>query len=128
MADAGGAYVISPNTDPAVICRTKERGMVSIPGFMTPTEGFAAASAGADILKCFPVGRLGPGYIKDLKAVLNTPMLAVGGVGVENLREFLDAGASAVGIGSSLYRPGLAPEEIRRAAVKLMNQVAKRSS
>lgn len=122
VAEAGGTYIISPNTDGAVIRRTKERGLISIPGFMTPSEAFAAAAAGADILKCFPIGCFGPAYIKDLKAVLPTPVAAVGGVNVENVQRYLQAGAVAVGVGSSLYKAGLSSEQIQAAAAAFMQQ------
>jgi 2-dehydro-3-deoxyphosphogalactonate aldolase len=105
VAEAGGRYVLAPNTDPGVIRRTKALGLVSIPGFLTPTEAFAALHAGADALKLFPAGRLGAGYIRDLRAVLPAPIIAVGGVNADNLPEFLQNGACAVGVGSCLYRP-----------------------
>lgn len=119
VRDAGGEYVISPNVDPAVIARTKELGLVSIPGFLTPTEAFAALAAGADALKCFPFSVFGTGYLKDLRAVLDAPLLAVGGVSAENVGEVLKV-AAGVGVGSHLYKPGLAPEEIRRRAEAYM--------
>ena len=106
VAEAGGRYVLAPNTDPGVIRRTKELGLVSIPGFLTPSEAFAALDAGADALKLFPAARLGAGYIRDLRAVLPAPILAVGGINADNLREFLQNGACAAGVGSCLYRPG----------------------
>ena len=84
---AGGLFVISPNTDVDVIRETKKQGMLSIPGFFTASEGFTALKAGADYLKLFPA-ILGPGYVKDLKAVVKAPIMAVGGVNVENLPGF----------------------------------------
>jgi 2-dehydro-3-deoxyphosphogalactonate aldolase len=120
VAAAGGRYIISPNMEPAVIRRTRERGLVSIPGFFTASEAFAALAAGADLLKCFPVGRLGPGYIKDLKAVLPAPVIAVGGVDEENAYEYLAHGAVAVGVGASLYKAGKPPAELSRAAAAFM--------
>jgi Entner-Doudoroff aldolase len=102
VAEAGGTYVVSPNFNPAVVRRTKELGLVSIPGFMTPSEGFAAAECGADFLKCFPASALGPAYFKALKAVLPHPLVAVGGVNAENAGDYIQAGAMAVGVGSSI--------------------------
>lgn len=119
VAQAGGKYIISPNCDAAVIRRTVELGLVSIPGFLTPTEGFAAAAAGAHFLKLFPAGPFGVGYIKDLKAVLKTPILAVGGVNSDNLGSFLKQCAGA-GIGSSIYKPGKSLEQIRQDARALL--------
>jgi 2-dehydro-3-deoxyphosphogalactonate aldolase len=108
---AGGKFIISPNTDPEVIAATKSAGMISIPGFLTATEGFTAIRAGADYLKLFPAGKFGPGYIKDLKAVIKTPIMAVGGVSIENTTEFLQV-CSGIGIGSALYKPGKSLEGI----------------
>jgi 2-dehydro-3-deoxyphosphogalactonate aldolase len=124
VVDAGGTYIISPNMDPAVIRRTRERGLISIPGFLTPSEAFAALAAGADLLKCFPAGSLGAGYIKDLKAVLPASIIAVGGVDSGNIREYLQNGAAGVGVGSSLYKPNRSAQEIRQAAASLMARMS----
>ena len=115
VAAHGGKFIISPNTDPAVIRRTKELGLVSIPGFLTATEAFTAIAAGADYLKCFPAGRFGPDYIKDLKAVVPKPIFAVGAVGRQNLASFVPVCAGA-GIGGAIFKPGKAPEQIRSDA------------
>ena len=115
VAQHGGKFIISPNTDPAVIRRTKELGLVSMPGFFTATEAFTAIQAGADYLKCFPCGRFGPGYIKDLKAVVSKPVFAVGGVDKNNLASFFPLCAGA-GIGSALFKPGKTPDQIRKDA------------
>lgn len=101
---AGGKFIISPNTDQDVIKATKLAGMISIPGFFTASEGFMAIKAGADYLKLFPA-ILGPTYVKDLKAVIKTPILAVGGVTAENTPAFMKV-CAGVGIGSSIYKPG----------------------
>ncbi len=115
VAAAGGEFIISPNTDADVIRETVQAGLISMPGFMTASEGFAALKAGANYLKLFPAGQLGPGYIKDLKAVIKAPILAVGGVNADNLKEFLKT-CSGVGIGSSLYKPGMTPADVLAAA------------
>ena len=112
---AGGRFIISPDANPEVIRETKRLGLVSIPGFFTATEAFTALRAGADYLKLFPAGKLGPGYVKDLKAVIKAPILAVGGVDTDNIAAFLDV-CAGVGIGSALYKPGKTPVEIGRAA------------
>lgn len=119
VAQAGGKYIISPNCDAAVIRRTVELGLVSIPGFLTPTEGFVAAAAGAHYLKLFPAGSFGVGYVKDIKAVLKAPILAVGGVNSDNLGSFL-AQCAGAGIGSSIYKPGKSLEQIRQDARTLL--------
>ncbi len=115
VAAHSGKFIISPNTDPAVIRRTKELGLISIPGFFTPSEAFIAIAAGADYLKCFPGGRFGAGYIKDLKAVVPKPIYAVGAVDRNNLATFAPLCAGA-GIGSAIYKPGKTPDQIRNDA------------
>lgn len=100
---AGAKYIISPDTDEEVIRRTKELGMLSLPGALTPTEIKRAHNAGADFVKIFPVGNLGAGYIKAVKAPLSqVKYIAVGGVNLENLKEFEKAGASGFGIGANI--------------------------
>ena len=122
VRSAGGKFIISPNTDTAVIRKTKELGLISIPGFFTPGEGFTAIAAGADYLKLFPAGCMGKGYVKDLKAVIKTDIFAVGGVDAENLKDFLSVCPGA-GIGGALYKPGKSVEEVSRSAKELMNIV-----
>ena len=102
-AQAGAEYIISPHTDPEVIRRTRELGLVSIPGAMTATEVMAAYRAGADIVKVFPAGVLGEAYIKALRGPLaHIKLLAVGGVDERNAARFLAAGAVGVGVGGNL--------------------------
>ena len=93
--------------------------MISIPGFFTPTEAFIAINAGADYLKCFPAGRFGPGYVKDLKAVVPKPIYAVGAVGRDNLATFFPICAGA-GIGSAIFKPGKTPDQIRADAAAMV--------
>jgi len=114
---AGGKYIISPNTDTAVIKRTRELGMLSIPGFATPTEAFAAIKAGADILKCFPCGN--PENIAVLKSVIPLPILAVGGITPQNRDTFLKT-ADGLGVGIGIYRSGMTMEELSRSAKEFM--------
>ncbi|MDE0698962.1 MAG: 2-dehydro-3-deoxy-6-phosphogalactonate aldolase [Boseongicola sp.] len=119
---AGGALVVSPNCDPAVVAATKSLGMQSFPGVMTPTECFAALASGADGLKIFPAFLMGTEGLKALRAVLpaKTQVYMVGGVSAENFGDWVRAGASGFGLGSSLYAPGLEVDEIAaraRAAV-----------
>lgn len=100
-----GQYIISPDTDAEVIKRTRELGMVSMPGALTPSEIKQAYNAGADFVKVFPAGYLGAGYMKAVKAPLNhIPMLAVGGISDKNVQEFLAAGADGFGIGGNLAK------------------------
>ena len=118
---AGGTFIISPNTDTDVIKETKKHGMLSIPGFFTATEGFAAIKAGADYLKLFPAC-LGPSYVKDLKAVIKTPIMAVGGVNSNNIPDFMKV-CCGVGIGSALYKAGKSLADIRQDAEAIVKAV-----
>jgi 2-dehydro-3-deoxyphosphogluconate aldolase / (4S)-4-hydroxy-2-oxoglutarate aldolase len=104
MAIALGAkFIISPNTDAATIEMTRNQGAVSIPGAFTPNEIQAAFQAGGEIIKLFPA-TLGPGYIRDIRAPLShIPLMPTGGINLENIRVFSEAGAVAFGIGNSLY-------------------------
>lgn len=100
---AGGRFVISPDSNEEVIRATVEAGMVSIPGALTPTEALFAHRCGADLVKLFPVGDLGPGYVKAVSAPLNhIRLLAVGGVNEKNIGAFLSAGALGAGVGGNL--------------------------
>jgi 2-dehydro-3-deoxyphosphogluconate aldolase/(4S)-4-hydroxy-2-oxoglutarate aldolase len=102
-AEAGAAYIISPDTDEEVIRRTRELGLVSLPGAYTPTEAKKAHNAGADFVKLFPCVGDAPAYLKALCAPLNhIRFLAVGGVTADNATDFLKAGAVGLGVGGSL--------------------------
>lgn len=100
---AGAQFIVSPDMDPQVIRRTKELGMVSMPGALTPTEIKQAYTAGADFVKVFPAGNLGAGYIKAVRGPLNhIPLLAVGGVSEKNAADFIAAGCVGIGVGGNL--------------------------
>jgi len=102
-ADAGAKYIIAPDANIAVIQKTRELGLVSIPGVLTATEIAQAVEAGADFAKLFPAGLFGSGYIKALKAPLShVKMLAVGGIDAGNIPEFLACGCDGFGIGGNL--------------------------
>lgn len=104
----GGQMIVSPNADPDVIATTKDLGMSSYPGVLTPTECFAALAAGADGLKIFPAFKLGTDGLVALRAVLppETEVYGVGGVGPGDFADWVAAGASGFGLGSALYKPG----------------------
>lgn len=118
VADAGGRIFVAPNCDPAVIAHARERGLLCAPGVATPSEAFAALAAGAHILKLFPAEIIGPAGLKALKSVLpqDTPLWPVGGVAPEHLAAWKAAGATGAGIGSQLFTPGVAPDELARRA------------
>ncbi len=122
VADAGGAFVVSPDTNPSVIAQTLERGLASYPGVFSPTDAFTALRAGATGLKFFPAEVLGPKGIKAMKAVLppQVPLYAVGGANPDNFREYFAAGCAGFGLGTYLYKPGMTLDEVAaraRAAV-----------
>lgn len=100
---AGGGFIISPDTNESVIRKTRELGLVSMPGALTPTEIQTAHRAGADFVKLFPVGDMGVGYVKAVKAPLShIKMLAVGGIDLQNLTDYLRCGVCGFGIGSGI--------------------------
>ncbi len=105
---AGGLFIISPDTNEAVIRKTRELNLVSMPGAFTPSEVQAAHRYGADFVKLFPINDLGPAYVKALKAPLShIKMLAVGGVDENNISEFLKEGASGFGIGTNIINKAM---------------------
>ncbi|ANY19286.1 2-dehydro-3-deoxy-6-phosphogalactonate aldolase [Tsuneonella dongtanensis] len=121
LADAGGRIAVAPNTDAAVIAACLSSGIEPMPGFVTPTEAFAAYAAGARWLKLFPAGTLGPAYLKAMKAVLpwDARVLAVGGVGAANLADWEGAGLAGFGIGTDIYAPGDSPDMVGAKARRL---------
>jgi 2-dehydro-3-deoxyphosphogluconate aldolase/(4S)-4-hydroxy-2-oxoglutarate aldolase len=105
---AGSEYLISPNLDEEVLTYGLEQGVEVWPGTMTPSEIVRAYSLGATAVKVFPIGSLGVKYIKDLRAPLShIPMVATGGVNLDNIKEVLGYGATAVGLGGNLVDNGL---------------------
>jgi len=118
VAQAGGTLIVSPNCNEAVIGMTKDLGLQSWPGVMTPTECFAALDAGADGLKIFPASLIGPDGVRAIRAVLPAacPVYAVGGAGPANFAQWLAAGANGFGIGTALYTPGLSVADITSRA------------
>lgn len=118
VARAGGAFIVSPDTNPEVIAQTLRHGLGSYPGVFSPTEAFAAIRAGATGLKFFPAEVLGPKGIRAMKAVLppELPVYAVGGANPDNFREYFAAGCAGFGLGTYLYRPGMTLDEIAQRA------------
>lgn len=114
VADAGGQFVVSPDTNPAVIGATIERGMTSYPGVFSPTDAFTAIRSGATGLKFFPAEVLGPKGIKAMKAVLppQIPLYAVGGANPDNFTEYFAAGCAGFGLGTYIFKPGMAAADV----------------
>jgi len=118
VADAGGVFIVSPDTNRAVIEETVHLQMGSYPGVFTPTEAFKAIKAGATGLKFFPAEVLGARGIKAMKAVLppDLPVYAVGGAGPDNFDEFFAAGCTGFGLGTYLYKPGTNAADVAERA------------
>lgn len=114
VAEAGGAMVISPNFNAAVVTASAAAGLVALPGVATPTEAFAALDAGAAAIKLFPAEGSSPAVLKAMRAVLppGTRVLPVGGVTPELMQPWRDAGAAGFGLGSALYKPGMSADEV----------------
>jgi len=128
LAATGAELMVTPNTDPALIRHAVATGLTVAAGFLTPTEAFAALSAGAQILKLFPASNLGPGYVRAIKAVLPSavPLFAVGGITPNNLQDFLGAGCTGAGLGSDLYASGQAPAATRTRAEAFVQSFRKK--
>lgn len=105
---AGGRIIVSPDTNTEVIAASAAEGLVSSPGYFTPSEAFAAIRAGATGLKFFPAEAASPAVLRAHLAVIprEVPIIVVGGVKPDNMRPWIDAGAIGFGLGSGLYRPG----------------------
>lgn len=100
---AGGCFIISPDTKEEVIKETCRCQMVSMPGALTPTEICTAHDFGADFVKLFPITSMGPEYVKAVKAPLShIKLLAVGGVDLKNMSDYVKAGVCGFGLGSNI--------------------------
>jgi 2-dehydro-3-deoxyphosphogalactonate aldolase len=122
VAEAGGTVIVSPNTNVEVIRHSKRSGLLSLPGFFTPSEAFAALEAGADGLKLFPAEMAPPPAVRALRAVLPkaTRLLVVGGVSPQTIPPYLAAGVDGFGVGSDLYKPGRGADEVEQRATALV--------
>ncbi|WP_116090530.1 2-dehydro-3-deoxy-6-phosphogalactonate aldolase [Sphingomonas crusticola] len=118
VAAAGGRIIVSPSSDLEVIAASAAAGMVSAPGYFTPSEAFAALKAGAHILKLFPAEAATPAVVRAQRAVLpkDVPLIIVGGVKPEAVSRWLEAGANGFGLGSALYKPGQTAEQVSAQA------------
>lgn len=118
VADAGGKLIVSPHTDVGVIARAVELKLFPMPGFLTPSEAYAAIGAGARHLKLFPAATVGTGHLKSVKVILPpaVKVYAVGGVSAGNMAGWLAAGAIGFGLGSDLFKPEFEDAEFARRA------------
>lgn len=108
LAETGGRLMVTPNVNVPVIARAVELGLEVMPGFMTPSEAFAAIGAGAVRLKLFPAATLGRAHLGAVREVLprHVRLWAVGGVSAANTAEWLAGGAEGLGVGGAIYKPG----------------------
>ena len=119
----GGKFIISPDMNEAIIRKTRELGLVSMPGALTPTEVQTAHMAGADFVKLFPVSTFGAEYVKAIKAPLShIKLLAVGGVKLEDMKTYLDAGACGFGIGTTIANKSF----VERGEYEKITELAKK--
>jgi 2-dehydro-3-deoxyphosphogluconate aldolase/(4S)-4-hydroxy-2-oxoglutarate aldolase len=103
VADHGASYIISSNTNTDVIRRTKELGLISIPGAFSPTEIMTAWEAGADMVKVFPINVVGAEYITQLRGPIDqVPFMVTGGIKLEMVKDLFRAGSDAIGISVQL--------------------------
>ncbi|MGB3336039.1 MAG: 2-dehydro-3-deoxy-6-phosphogalactonate aldolase [Devosia sp.] len=118
VSDAGGTFIVSPDTNKQVIEETVRLQMLSYPGVFTPTDAFRAIKAGATGLKFFPAEVLGPKGIKAIKAVLppELPVYAVGGANPDNFGEYFAAGCTGFGLGTYIYKPGMDAGQVAERA------------
>lgn len=118
VARAGGRIIVSPSTDYDVIAATAAEGLVSAPGYFTPSEAFLALKAGATALKLFPAEAATPALVRAQRAVLpkDVPLLIVGGVKPDAVGQWFEAGANGFGLGSALYKPGQSAAQVGQQA------------
>lgn len=118
VQEAGGRIVVSPGANIQVIAATAQAGLVSAPGYFTPTEAFAALDAGAHVLKLFPAEAAPAAVVKAQRAVLpkDVPLVMVGGITPDRMAGYFDAGANGFGLGGALYKPGQSAAEVAAQA------------
>jgi len=119
---AGGRLVVAPNCDTDVIRRGLDLGMRVLPGIATATEAFAALRAGATELKLFPASTYGAGHLRALKSVLpkHVKVFPVGGIGSQDIAEWLVSGADGLGFGGELFKPAYTLAELTKRAHELV--------
>lgn len=104
---AGAEFMLSPIMfTQEIFDLAKEAGVITVPAAFSPTEIQKMIDMGADIVKVFPAGQLGPDYLKAVQAPLGKlPLMVVGGVNVANVQSYFDKGATYAGIGSGIFDP-----------------------
>ncbi len=127
VARAGGGLIVTPYARPEIVARAKELGLVAIPGAMTPTEVFTMHQCGADAVKIFPAEIISPQGLKALRVVApgDLCLIPVGGIGLENMADYLAAGADGFGLGSAIYRPGDDSASVARKTAEFVKYMQK---
>jgi 2-dehydro-3-deoxyphosphogalactonate aldolase len=122
VKDHGGALIVAPNTNTAVVQAAVAAELTAIPGAATPSEVFAALNAGAHGIKAFPAEMITPAILRSWRAVvpMDIPLIPVGGIDSTNMADYWSAGATGFGLGSSLYKPGQSVDELGINATKLV--------
>lgn len=108
VANAGGRVVVTPYARRAVVEKAVEIGLAAVPGALTPTEIAEMYDCGADAVKVFPADMVSPKMLSAMRAVLpaSLPLIPVGGINMDNMADYLNAGANGFGLGSALYSKG----------------------
>ncbi|CAZ97292.1 MULTISPECIES: bifunctional 4-hydroxy-2-oxoglutarate aldolase/2-dehydro-3-deoxy-phosphogluconate aldolase [Zobellia] len=126
--EAGAQFIVTPIIDEEVIKHCVAHDIPIFPGAYTPTEIYRAWSLGASAVKVFPATQLGTQYIKDVLAPLNEiKLLPTGGVSVENIKSFFEAGAVGAGLASSLFDKKMIREgnyaDLEKHFLKMKNEI-----
>ncbi|HXV14546.1 MAG TPA: bifunctional 4-hydroxy-2-oxoglutarate aldolase/2-dehydro-3-deoxy-phosphogluconate aldolase [Candidatus Krumholzibacteria bacterium] len=121
VADAGGRFALSPAFDPEVVEEAHRLGLLAVPGAATATEILAAHRSGARLVKVFPAAALGgPAYLRAIRGPLpNIPLVPTNGITAATIREYIDAGAAAVGVGGEVFPEGFTLQHVESAARRI---------
>lgn len=131
--DAGSEFIVTPITGPDLIRQSVSQNIPIFSGAYSPSEIYQAWTLGASAVKVFPANQLGPAYIKDVLAPLNTiKLIPTGGVTLQNIKSYFEAGAFGVGMGSGLLNKGMIEannfEGLQEHFLKIKNEIIKFSS
>lgn len=117
--EAGAQFLVTPNTNLEVIDIAHSNNIPVLMGAVTPTEVCNAAEAGADFVKLFPADIMGVPYFKSIKAPLNdVRLLAVGGIDLNTVKDWLHAGAAGIGIAAALTSTVSGKEDLEAVRVR----------
>ncbi len=130
LAAIGARLVVTPNTEIPVIEASAREGLFTMVGCLTPSEALTAVRYGARALKVFPASRMGPDYLKDIRAVLpaGTKLIPVGGIDRGSMESFHKTGADGFGFGTNLYVPGRSAAEVGARARELVAEYRRLTS